>query len=195
MIDLTDVPFQSAEPRMPENGVTQKPVRRGVITRINWIGSGFSGTLVLPPMLMEPDGRRLVVRLQQAKPAGAIIAYPQPDFNVGSPGSPTVDGAHAGGTTLSITGATANYAVAQGQALNVTKGGRTYLYFAAAQAILDSDGAGDVVLTTPLRTQLVGGEAVGLAQPVMECWIISELAWPINMDRTTGLTISVDERA
>lgn len=195
MIDLTDINFRAVEPSMPENGVLQKPVRNGVTSRVNWIGSGFAGALVLPPMRMEPDGRKLIARLQQAKFAGATIAYPQVDFDVGAPGLPTVDGAHAGGTTLSVTGATPGYAVRQGQALNVTKSSRTYLYFAAAQAVLDGGGAGDVTLTTPLRTQLAGGEAVGLAQPVMECWITSEVIWPINVDRTTGLTISVEERA
>lgn len=195
MIDLTDIPFQTMEPMMPDSGVVQKSQLGGASFKLNRIGGGLTVTAQLPPMRMEPDGRRLVARLQLAKRQGLQIAYLQVAFNIGSPGDPTVDGAVVGGMTLPITGAQPHYEIAQGQALNVTKASRPYLYFAAEAVALDEAGAGEVPLTTPLRTQLVGGEAVELKRPVIEGWLTSDVNWPIEMDSTTGLSITVEERA
>jgi hypothetical protein len=194
MIDLSDVPFRTMEPMMPDLGVLQEPILEGPATKINRIGGGFVITAMLPTMPMEPGGRLLIADLQQAKRQGVIIGYDQVGFKIGTPGSPTVDGAIAGGTTLAITGATPRYVVRKGQALNVTKASKRYLYFAAAQSVLDGSGAGDILLTTPLRTMLAGGEAVNFSAPVVEGWITSDLSWPIDLDRTTGLSIRVRER-
>lgn len=196
MIDLTDIKFQAAEPGMPDYGVLQEPILGGITTKIDRIGGGFTMQCTLPPEAMEPDGRRLIARCQMAKRQGAQLEYPQVDFNVGSPGAPTVNGAVAGGMTLPITGATPNYAVRPGQALNIVKAGRTYLYFAAQQTILNGSGAGSIVLTTMLRTQLAGGEAVGLKRPIIEGWIRGEnFSWPIDVIRTVGLSFDLVERA
>lgn len=196
MIDLTDLEFRATAPAMPDPGVLQEPVSKGVISKLSRIGGGFRIGIILPAKKFEPHGRRIIARMQMAKLQGAIIRYSQPCFNVGGPGSPTVDGAVAGGMTLPITGATPNYAVVQGQALNVTKSSRTYLYFAGAQVILDASGDGEIPLTTPLRTQLAGGEAVNLGQPCIEGWIEGDnFEWPIDELRMVGLSFTVKERA
>ena len=72
----------------------------------------------------------------------------------------------------------------------------SFFLFAAAQAVLDGAGAGTIELTRPLRTKLVGGEAVNLAKPVIEGWIEGDnFNWPIDMQRTVGLKFDVVERA
>ncbi|KMS54724.1 hypothetical protein [Sphingobium cupriresistens] len=196
-IDLTDVECQLAEPGMQDFGVLQKPVLGGSINKVDRLGGGHVLSYTVPPKAMEPDGRRLVARCQMAKRYGVILEVPQVDFKVGTPGlAITVASAVAGGRYVQITGATPRYAVRMGQALNITRNGHRYLYFTAAQVVLNGSGAGQVELTRPLRTKLLGTEAVNLAKPVIEGWIEGDnFSWPISMQRTTGLQFDVVERA
>lgn len=196
MIDLTDLNCATASPSLMDWAALQEPALGGVTQRIARLGSRYAIDFTSPPLRIEPEGRRWIALLQQAQRSGARLAFPQVEFVVGTPGSPTVDGAHTGGTTLSIAGATPNYAIKQGQALNLTVAGRAYLYFAAATAVLDDAGAGDVMLTTPMRTHLAGGEAVELAKPVIEGWLDGTMReWPLAESRTVSLSFTVTERA
>lgn len=82
-----------------------------------------------------------------------------------------VDGVHTGGTALKLKGLTPHYPVRCGQALNLIVAGRYYLYFAADNALMDSDGGGTITLTTPMRKHMAGTEAAELARPVIEGWL------------------------
>lgn len=197
-VDLTDLKCQLPEPAMQDFGALQKPVLGGgKISKVDRLGGGHRLKYTLPPERMEPDGRRIVARCQQAKRYGAIFEVPQVEFEVGAPGNAiTVDGAVAGGREVPVTGATAQYAVRQGQALNISRNGHRYLYFAAEQTILDATGSGTIILTAPLRSKLLGSEAVELRRPVIEGWIEGDnFSWPIDMQRTVGLTFDILERA
>ncbi|MGE4321921.1 MAG: hypothetical protein AB7E60_02705 [Sphingobium sp.] len=195
--DLTDLKCQVPEPSMPDYGVLQSPVLNGPSNKIDRLGGGFLIKYSLPPEMMEPDGRRIVARCMLAKRFGAILAYPQVEFAVGTPGNViTVAGAHDGGMAVAITGATPDYAVRLGQALNIIRHGHPYLYFAARQVVLDGSGAGSIPLTTPLRTKLLGAEPVNLVRPVIAGWITGDnFSWPIDMQRTVGLSFDLQERA
>lgn len=200
-VDLTDVECQLVEPGMPDYGILQKPTRGGRINKIDCIGGGFTLSYTVPPKFMEPDGRKLVARCQMAKRNGVILEVPQVEFDVGAPmrgdGTPiTVTAATAGGLSVPITGAAAGYAIRLGQAFNVTRNGHRYLYFAGAETILNGAGAGIVTLTAPLRSKLLGGEAVKIVDPVIEGWIEGDnFSWPIDMQRTVGLKFDVVEKA
>jgi len=195
-VDLTDIKCQLAMPGMADYSTLQVPEHGGPIFKVDRLGGGFRIEFHLPPENVEPEGRRLIARFQKAKRFGAVIEYPQVDFRVGAPGDPTVDGGIAGGMMMPVTGGLPKYAVRQGQALNVVKASRSYLYFADAQTILDASGAGELALTTPLRTQLAGGEGVNLRRPIMEGWILGDnFDWPIDRIRMVGLSFTLQERA
>ena len=201
-VDLTDLRCQIAEPGMPDYGALQKPVLGGGrISKVDRLGGGHTIKYTVPPEMMEPDGRRLVARCQMAKRYGAIFEIPQVEFEVGpvmrADGTAiTVLAAVTGGRTVHITGAAPRYAIRQGQALNIARNGHRYLYFAAEQVALDADGAGELLLTGPLRSKLLGGEVVELRRPVIEGWIEGDnFSWPIDVQRTVGLSFDVVERA
>ncbi len=196
-IDLTDLRCQVHEPSMPDYGVLQTPVLGGRTNRIGRLGGGHLLKFTLPPEDMEPDGRQIVARCQMAKEYGAILAWPQVEFKVGTPGvSITVASAVAGGRTAQITGATPRYAIRLGQALNIARNGHPYLYFAGAQTVLDGSGAGTITLTRPLRSRLLGGESVNLAKPVVAGWIQGDnFSWPIDEQRNVGLSFDLMEHA
>ncbi|QIG80117.1 hypothetical protein [Stakelama tenebrarum] len=195
-VDLTAIKCREATGTLQDFGSLQEPEHGGPSFKIDRLGGGFAIALTIPYEHIEPDGRRWIARLQTARRLGARVEYPQLDLNVGAPGNPTVDGSAAGGTTLPVTGATPRYAVREGQALNVVKGGRSYLYFAAAQTILDGSGEGDILLTTPLRTQLAGGEGINLGKPILEGWLQGDnFSWTLELIRMVGLNFTLKERA
>lgn len=196
MIDLTGLKCSGADVTMMDWGANLDPVLGGVSQRISRLGTRFAIDFTTPLMRVEADGRKAITLLQQAKRDVARVEYPQAGFKVGSPGSPVVSGAHTGGTSLTITGATPNYAIKIGQALNITVADRAYLYFAAEAVALNGSGAGVVTLTTPMRTHLAGGEAVTLNKPVVEGFIDGDsFAWTIQLAQTVGLQFRVTERA
>ena len=196
MIDLTGLKCALADMQMLDWGTVLEPPLGGVSQRIDRIGTRFAQSFRTPAMRIEADGRRAIALLQMAKQQGAKVLYPQPDFNIGAPGSPVVSGAHTGGTALAITGAQPNYTVRLGQALSLTVGGRSYLHFAGAETVLNASGAGTITLTTPMRKHLAGAEPVNLAAPVMEGWLAgSELPWTLEISRSVGLEFTVTERA
>ena len=195
MIDLTAYKCSAGIPALMSRAAIMEPVGQGVSQRLGRVGDRFRIDFTIVPMELESDGRRAIADLQMAQAEGGRVIYPQPGFAIGTPGAPTVDGAHTGGTALAITGATPHYAVRKGQALNLIVSGRYYLYFAAANAILDENGAGTVTLTTPMRKHMAGGETVVLAKPVIEGWLDgNERNWTIDNTRTVGLQFTVTER-
>ncbi|MFC0684628.1 hypothetical protein [Novosphingobium clariflavum] len=196
MIDLSDLRCNGATPTLLDWSALMEPALGGVTQRVGRLGARFSIEYSTPVTLIESEGRRWIARLQRAQREGGRVEFPQVDFDVGTPGMPTVDGAHTGGMALNITGASPHYGVREGQALNLTVAGRMYLYFAAETAILDAGGAGTIELTSPMRTFLSGGEAVELAKPMVEGWLDgTERSWTIDLARTVGLQFTITERA
>jgi hypothetical protein len=197
MIDLTDIKMQSADGALPDFGALQIPVLGGPVSKVDRLGGGFLLKFATPPMRMEPDGRKFIARCQRAKRQGVIVEIPQPDLVIGAPGAGiTIQGATSGGYSVAATGAAAGYVVREGQALNIAKNGHRYLYYAAADVALNGSGAGTIALTSPLRTHLVGGEAVNLAAPVMEGWMQGDnFGWAMQLTRTVSLEFEVLERA
>lgn len=196
MIDLTELWCNAATPKLLDWAALQEPALGGITQRVGRLGSRFAIEFGTPALDVESEGRRWIARLQSAQQLGARVLYPQLDFDVGTPGAPSVGSAHTGGKFLAVTGASPHYGVREGQALNLTVAGRMYLYFAAETAILDASGAGTILLTTPMRTFLAGGEAVELAKPVVEGWLDgTERSWTLDLARTVGLQFTVTERA
>lgn len=196
MIDLTGLRCAGAEWTLLDWAALHEPALGGVTQRIGRLGSRHSLAFDTPAMKIESEGRRTIALLKQAQQQGGYVRVPQVDFDVGAPGAPMVNGAHTGGTTLAVKGATPNYGVCQDQALNITVAGRRYLYFAAAAAILDATGAGSIPLTSPMRTHLAGDETVELGKPVIEGWLGgNQFTWTLDIARTVGLSFTISERA
>jgi hypothetical protein len=200
VIDLTAARQRCPAPSLIDNGGELRPFLGGVSQRLDRGGSRHSVVVSFPAMPIEPEGRRWIARLVRAKREGGIVAFPQVNFDVGAPGSPTVSAATAGGTSLPITGGTPGYAIREGQALTMTTGSRGYFYLAAEQVILDSNGAGTIVLDVPLRIAAGAGDAVNLARPTIEGWISGNggdtgFGWTVADNRTVALAFTVTERA
>lgn len=196
MIDLTDARVADASLRLIDNGGELDPVLGGPSQRLDRLGTRYALDIRVPYWRIEPDGRRWASRLRRAKQLGARFAVPQVEFNVGAPGSPVVAETTAGGIYLPISGGQRGYAIREGQALNIETASRSYLYFAAAQTILDGDGAGVIELETMIRKGPALGDTINLAKPYIEGWIEGdELAIAYEPTRCVAFEFSIRERA
>jgi hypothetical protein len=196
MIDLTALEIQSASPSLMDWGGELTPPLGGVSQRIDRLGSRHAIAANAPPKIIEPDGRLWISRLKRAKQQGARIAFPQPEFVIGNPGSPQVAANVAAGSVVPLTGLTSGYVIREGQWLSVTHNGRSYLYSADAQVTANGSGNATVQITPLLRSQLFAGDAVNLAAPVLEGWLSGdEYGWTLEAAHTVGLQFTVTERA
>jgi len=196
MIDLTAAPIAESVPRLLQWGSELTPTLGGVTQRLDRLGSRHAIDVQMPPMRVEAEGRRWIARLLRAKQEGGRIAFPQVEFEPGPCGRPTVATAAKSGRTIEITGATPRYALREGQWLSVTHAGRSYLYCATEQVVLDGSGAGSIPVDVLLRSPLSVGDAVELAQPVIEGWLSGDgYEWTLERSRTVGLSFTIAERA
>lgn len=167
-IDLSDVPWRTAKVRMLDFGGELTPPLGGPVQRINRLGTRFAIDVALAPVSQEPEGRRLTSLLRQAKTEGALFAFPQPGLAIGAPGTPVVDGAVAGGSTVPLAGLTANYAIRMGQFMSFVHGGRRYLHAAVAEAVADATGDVEVTIEPMLRVSLSDEDEVEIGRPMLE---------------------------
>lgn len=196
MIDLTALKGSKGSARLLDFGTLVPGVLGGVDQKLIRSGARFAVDFESVPLETGNDGRRWLALLQQAKQQGGRVIYPQLDFNIGSPGSTLANGAQTAGTTLAIKGGTPYYTIRVGQALNIVKDGRRYLYFAATQQTLNGTGNGVITLTSKMRRILAGDEVIDLKTPCVEGYIEGdEFEWQLAAERLTRLNFSIKERA
>jgi len=196
MIDLTDLDVQVGTPALIEFGGWQVSPLGGPAQAVDFPGDRFALSITVPPMDIEPYGRRWIADLTVARKEGCFFAFPQVEFDVGAPGNTLVSGAVSGGQSLPIRGGTAAYAIRKGQWLSIIHGGRRYLHFARAQLILDAAGAGALPIFPRLRTNLVDGDVIELARPIIEGRLDGdEHSWTLDEARNVGLQFRIVEIA
>lgn len=193
--DLTGIPIASAVIRPRIFGGLLTPALGGPVQRLDRLGSRYAMAFTTAPMRMEPEGRRWAAMLMRALKEGAICEAPQPDFDVGAPGLPTVATNTASGKVVPITGATPNYTIRMGQWLTIVHGGQRYFDQATEQVILNASGAGSITIQHLLRTPITAGDVVELGIPKIEGWIEDAFEYTLNNDRTTQFQFTVAEAA
>jgi len=186
----------SATPSYIDYGGILRPFLGGSDQKLNRLGNRFACDFTMPPMLLAETGRIWVSRLVQARQTGAIMEWPQPGFETGSPGLPTVRGSGAGGTNLPLKSVSAGYTIVEGQFLSVIHGGRRYLHMANADATADSTGKVSVSISPMLRFTPTDGDVVEIARPMIEGFVEgNEQPWDLDTARTTGLSFRIREAA
>ena len=194
-IDLTGIPIRMMQPAALRFGGVITPGTGGPTQRVDRIGSRWAFGFETSAMRIEPDGRRWGTLLDRADRDGVLIAIEQPDFDPGAPGRPTVTSNTASGRSVPITGATPNYAVRPGQWVSFVHGGRRYLDKVAEQVVLNSSGAGMLVLLNLIRTPLTAGDVVELGRPMIEGSLEGYQPGAWELERVTAFSFTVREDA
>lgn len=147
------------------NFTDQSPPLGGETQRISKLGDRFS---VSTECTLRGDQGVAVIALLNAN-RGARVRLPIPQsIAVGSPGSPLVDGSHAGGTSLDIKGLAAGYPLRGGQFISIVKSGRRYLHQVVQPVTADGSGDASVAIVPMLRVSLAGNEVIEIDDVTVE---------------------------
>ncbi len=159
----TDNPFMLdwGGPLTPSNG--------GVVQTLMRLGTRHGWEIIIPTMPTEPLGRIWAAQLRLAKLFGVILPWGQDGFTNRVIGSPVVDGAGQSGMTLALRGIDPRGSVARiGQAFSLVHGGRRYLHFIAAEAVVGTDGRMTVPIFPMLRVIPDDGDVCEFARPMIQ---------------------------
>lgn len=181
-VELDFTEFADFKAAMLDWGGSLIPIGPGEELRFNRNGSRHIAEYLVD-FDDDEEARQFHQKLKRAKSAGAIAPFPQIGLIVGQPGSPLVNGAHAGGTSLALKSLMPHYVIREGQYLSITVSGRRYLYSVDAMVKANSSGNATVTITPGLRTTLAGNEAVELARVQIEGALIGEQTqWQIAVN-------------
>lgn len=177
-----------------EFGGVLTPALGGASQRINRPGDRHAVVCSMPPLILEPFGRIWINRLRLAVQMGAIAEFLQPDFHIGSPGAPVINGGGQSGKTISLRGFTDFYQVREGQAFSIIIGGRRYLHFGDETKRANSDGSMVLTISPMLRAAPADGDVCEFGQPKIE-GILSDDAkrWTTDLNRHVGVSFTITE--
>lgn len=146
-----------------------------------------------PWMQIENEGRLLSALLDKAEYDGAIINVPQPDFDVGAPGSVLVASNTASGRVVPIKTATPQYAVKAGQAISFKTGGKWYFDRVTEEVIVGSGGTASVTIKNLIRRALSTNDEVQLASPKLEGSLVDVVPYTMETNRLTRFSFTIRE--
>lgn len=188
--------IKSARPRLIDYGADQEPALAGPFNRLNRPGNRYAIDIELPPMRSEPTGRIYTSRLRRAKREGALFAFPQDGFKVGSPGTPVVNLGGQSGRTLNIRGLTPYYSFREGQFFSLVHSGRRYLSAVAAPVLASGTGTAAVELEEMLRVIPSDGDTCEIARPMIEGVLAGQtVEWELMTDPYTVVRLTITESA
>jgi hypothetical protein len=189
---------------VPNGAVPYVRSFRGVLTPflggpdqlINRLGTRFGLRVTLPPMPTRDKALTVQSRLLRAMDDRLRIEWPQPDFDIGTPGAPLVAAAVTSGMGVAMKGFTPGATVHEGQFFAFIHGGRRYIHIFAADGVAASDGTLSAVVWPMLRTTLSINDVVEL-DPKIEGIVNpgDEMSWEIAVERLASFTFTVAEAA
>lgn len=190
---LTGVKVRTATIRALDYGSFLTPPLGGAVQRVNRLGNRYAIDIELPPLIDEALGRTFTALLDQALTQGALFAVPQL-LPTGSPGSPVVNGAVSGGTSVPIRGLTSGYTIKAGQYLSIIRAGQRYLYRCTADVTASGGGFATAVVMPTLRTALVDADVVELATPYIQGWVAAP-TWTLMTEPYVSTRFTISEAA
>lgn len=191
-LPTTPGPTQVMPALVDFGGVLRGPLG-GATQLVNRLGGRWSFTVTMPPMEME-DARAWSAALMKARRQGVLWPVPQLDFEIGSPGSPLVNGADQAGASLIVDGLSASYSFEAGQFYSVSTGGRLYLYQIATSGAADGSGNATFASEPLLRTSPSDNDVIEIAAPYIEGILIDAPTWALDVDRIArGFSFTIEE--
>lgn len=184
---------QQAEPRLVSRVRNLEPTFGGPTSRVQRFGSRWALDVKMPPMDYV-EAMAWIAALVDAEGDTVVFDFPQPDFAVGTPGAPLVNGANQQGRLLNLDGFSGSYTAKAGQFFNVTIGGRLFLYQVAADKTAAA-GALAALRISPMIRRSPPDNAVVSFDPKIEGFLnAGETSWSIDVARNVGLSFTITER-
>lgn len=192
-IALPDTPGPvTMTPRLVNSRLEMRPAFGGDLQRINRMGDRYAFDVEMPPMRDvdaqdwgDIDDRSETVTLLVRQPGRMI----QPQ------GAPRVNGAGQAGSSIILDGLTPQTVIRKRQWLNITTGGRLYLYRAKSEVIANASGQVTVPLQTMLRRAHTDNDVVELEEPRIEGFATpTEDCWAIDLAGLVRPAFTIEER-
>ncbi len=186
--------IRTAEPQLLDFGAVQQGALGGAAQRLNRLGNRFGLAVELPPALSATHGRIYVAKLLRALTEGAIYPFPQPGLNIGTPGSPVVDGAGQSGSLLNLRGFAEGYLIREGQFFSIIHNGRRYLHSAAEERGTVSGAVYNLRVTPMLRISPADGAVCEFSTPYLEGFVSGDSAkWQLMLEPYHAIAFSITE--
>ncbi|WP_010338029.1 hypothetical protein [Sphingobium yanoikuyae] len=196
LLPLTRALAPGTVPRPVRYGDTLQAILGGSSIDLHRIGDRWAIDVVTGRLKPEPDGRRWVAALIRSIGADVRMKWPQPGFDVRSPGPYVVDGGDQQGSVLQLRGGGPwGYAAQEGQFFNLIHNGRRYLKMVTQRALTGTDGALTVNFWPMLRIIPADGDMIDFADPQIEGVLTGqEAGWTLQRAQTAGLKFTITER-
>lgn len=185
--------IRTAAPRLLDFGAVLTPPGGGPSQRLNRLGNRFAVDVVAATSRSGAEGRILVARLMRALTEGVLLPFWQ-GLDVGTPGTPQVNGGGQQGSTLQLKGFTSGYAVREGQFFSIIYGGRRYLHAAAADVTASDTGTMALPIVPMLRISPNDGATCEFVQPMIEGFLAgNQVQWQLQLAPYTDVSFTVTE--
>ncbi|MGU3456567.1 hypothetical protein ACLBV5_09660 [Brevundimonas sp. M1A4_2e] len=123
-----------------------------------------------------------------------IAEIPQPGFEIGNPGNPTVASAGQSGSSVTMTGFAPGYQIRNGQFFSIVANGVRYLHRARADVTANGSGAAVVPMRPMLKVSPPAGSVCEFASPKIEGFVEgNEQGWTVGLVANVGLTFKIIE--
>jgi hypothetical protein len=163
----------------------------GPTQRIARLGDRWILRVTCRPMAYT-QGIAFVSALMRGISEKVTYVVPQPDFAIGSPGSPIV--VSGSGSVIGASGFTAGYSIKAGQYFSLVKNGVRYLHQVTTGAVADGTGSATISIFPMLKVSLVAGNVLEFASPKIEGFLEgASQTWNVSLARTVGLTFVIRE--
>lgn len=162
--------------------------------RVNRLGNRWACTVTLPK-LEEDIARYWVAALTRGVRLGVRWKLRQRDLDLGTPGSPVINGDGQAGDMIDMGGFTPRYPLRVGQWFNHVQDDKHYLYKVSGPG--DADGAGELTaqVEPPFRAEGMDGDVLLFGAPVIEGSLIGNgQTWTVDTAIQTGLQFGIRER-
>lgn len=169
-------------PRIIQNGNDLKGPLGGRNLRLNRKGARHALDLDVPLVGWgDGGGKELAADLSRGETTLVQYPFPQPGLaDIGSEGTPRVNGASQRGTTLAVDGVTADLIIPKGTFVNVTTAGRVRLYQLSQNCQASTLGAVDLVIWPEIRVSPADNDVVTLKGAVIEGYVEGDGSWNLG---------------
>lgn len=194
VLPTTDVPV-AINWRLVSRRRDLEPTFGGPTSRIRRLGSKWAADVELPPLYYDA-AMAWVAALTSAEADTVILPIPQPEFDVGAPGSPLVNGGGQLGSSLALDGFTPEYVARAGQWFNLVGAtGQKYLYHVASDTVASGGAAAALPINPMIRRSPADNSAANFAEPVIEGFLSGRATeWTVDRGMFVGLSFTVTER-
>ncbi len=192
-LPTTAVPV-SITTRLVSHRRNLRPTFNGPETRVRRLGSRWAADIEMQPMPYT-EAMAYVAALTSAEADTVVFELPQPEFVVGVPGSPLVNGASQLGSLLDLDGFAPSYVATVGQWFNLTVSGQLYLYQVATEKMASADVMADLAINPMIRRSPADNSAVNFSAPKIEGFLSGdETSWTLDRGMFVGLSFTITER-